>query len=188
MPHKVEISDKTFERLKEYCSENDLKIGQFADKLIFDGLMIEMYGDVPFTNYRKPPQEIKQIPLQKEIIEKFPPEKFEEEYMQQPGPITEEMKKRYEDMDEVERMTRRREKEKEEAEEFKRSIREAIAEGEEQPKVTMDEETCEIDTNVNHTPSHKDYYIPPKTEVEEKLKQAGVPTKVVNKITRRRLK
>ena len=58
MPHKVEISDKTYENLKEFCNLNDLKMGQFADKLIRDGLMIEMYGDVPFTNYRKPVQEI----------------------------------------------------------------------------------------------------------------------------------
>ena len=152
MPHKVEISDKTFEKLKEYCSINDLKIGQYADKLIYDGLMIDMYGDVPFTTYKKPPQEMVEIPFPKEIIEKFPLEKFEEEYMQQPGPITEEMKKSYEDMAEVERMARKREKEKEEAEQFKRSIDEAIAEG------------------------------------EKKLKQAGVPTKVVNKITKRRLK
>jgi hypothetical protein len=92
MPHKVEISDKTFERLKEYCSLNDLKIGQYADKLIYDGLMIEMYGDVPFTTYKKPPQEIVEIPFPKEIIEKFPPEKFEEEYVQQPDPVEEEAK------------------------------------------------------------------------------------------------
>jgi hypothetical protein len=56
MPHKIEISDKTYEDLKEFCSLNGLKIGQYADKLIHDGLMIEMYGDVPFTNYMKPAQ------------------------------------------------------------------------------------------------------------------------------------
>lgn len=58
MPHKIEISDRTFENLKEYCTLNNLKIGQFADKLIHEGLMMEKYGDVPFTNYRKPIQEI----------------------------------------------------------------------------------------------------------------------------------
>ena len=61
MPHKVEISDKTYEKLREYCELNDLKIGQLADKFIYDSLMIELYGDVPFTNYRKPVQEIKAI-------------------------------------------------------------------------------------------------------------------------------
>ena len=62
MPHKIEISDRTFENLKEYCTLNNLKIGQFADKLIHEGLMMEKYGDVPFTNYHiKPPQEIKAI-------------------------------------------------------------------------------------------------------------------------------
>ena len=152
MSHKIEITDKTYDKLKEFCTLNDLKVGPYADKLIYDGLMIEMYGDVPFTTYKKPPQEMVEIPFTKEIIEKFPPEKFEEEYMEQPGPLTEEMKKRYEEMDEVERMARQREKEKEEAEKVKQSIQEAIAEG------------------------------------EEKLKQAGVPDKVVRKITKRRLK
>lgn len=52
MPHKVDISDRTYDKLKEYCETNKLKIGNFADKLIYEGLMIEMYGDVPFTNYR----------------------------------------------------------------------------------------------------------------------------------------
>ena len=59
MSHKVEISDKTYDDLKEFCSLNGLKIGQLADKYIRDGLMMEMYGDVPFTNYRKPSPEVK---------------------------------------------------------------------------------------------------------------------------------
>jgi len=134
MPHKVEISDKTFEKLKEYCSINDLKIGQYADKLIYDGLMIEMYGDVPFTNYRKPPQEIKQIPLPKEVIEKFPPEKFEEEYIQQPEPVTEETK------------------------------------------------------FIEAPPIPEDVIERKKTLDKEFLENTGIPTKVVNKITKRRLK
>ena len=66
MPHKVEISDKTYDLLKEYCVLNNLKIGQYADKLIRDGLMVEMYGDVPFTNYRKPAQEITTIEVKTE--------------------------------------------------------------------------------------------------------------------------
>ena len=76
MPHKIEITDRTYEKLKEYCSLNDLKIGQYADKLIFDGLMIEMYGDVPFADYKR------------KIVKEFPVEQFEKEYMQQPTPIT----------------------------------------------------------------------------------------------------
>ena len=38
----------------------------------------------------------------------------------------------------------------------------------EEPKITIDEETNEVNTHMNQTPSHKDYYIPPKIEVEEK--------------------
>ena len=76
MSHKIEITDRTYEKLKEYCSLNDLKIGQYADKLIFDGLMIEMYGDVPFADYKR------------KIVKEFPVEQFEKEYMQQPATIT----------------------------------------------------------------------------------------------------
>ena len=138
MPHKVEISDKTFEKLKEYCSLNDLKIGQYADKLIYDGLMIEMYGDVPFTDYRKPKQGVKEIPFMERIAKEFPPEKFEQEYLAQPEPIT-----------------------KEEVEEVKEIIPPPI------PEEILDRKN-KLD--------------------EEFLRQTGIPAKVVNKITKRRLK
>lgn len=122
MPHKIEISDKTFERLKEYCSLNDLKIGQYADKLIYDGLMIEMYGDVPFTTYRKPP---------KEMVEISVPDKLEEQ-----EPIPEEIQK------------------------------------------VIDEHFDEMLDDKKE-----------ETKQQEKiLKEAGVPDKVVRKITKRRLK
>ena len=62
MPHKIEISDKTYELLKDFCTLNKLKIGQYTDKLIYDALMIEMYGDVPFMDYKKP-REIKSVPV-----------------------------------------------------------------------------------------------------------------------------
>jgi hypothetical protein len=93
-----------------------------------------MYGDVPFTNYRKPPQEIKQIPLPKEVIEKFPPEKFEEEYIQQPEPVTEETK------------------------------------------------------FIEAPPIPEDVIERKKTLDKEFLENTGIPTKVINKITKRRLK
>ena len=78
MPHKIEISDKTYEAIKEYCLLNGLKIGQFADKLLHEGLMVEKYGDTPFTNYRK------------KIAHEFPPEKFQELYQANPAPPTKE--------------------------------------------------------------------------------------------------
>jgi hypothetical protein len=139
MPHKVEISDKTYEDLKEFCNLNDLKIGQFADKLIRDGLMIEMYGDVPFTNYHiKPPQEIKVIEVKGTLNKDGT---FEQEGVK---PIDEETKVQM-----IETM------EKVEAEHP-------------QTYITNQEGEKEIQ--------------------KEMLKQLGVPDKVVNKITRRRLK
>ena len=126
MPHKIEISDKTYDKLKEFCALNELKVGPYADKLIFDGLMIEMYGDVPFTNYRK------------KIMKEFPVEKFEQKYMAQPEPLT-----------------------KKEVEKIKEIVPSPIP-----------EETVKM-----------------KEELEnEILKQVGVPSKVVNKINKIRLK
>ena len=138
MPHKIEITDKTYERLKEFCSLNGLKIGQYADKLIFDGLMIEMYGDVPFTDYRKPKKEMKEIPYLQTMVKEFPPEKFEELYQANPGPPT-----------------------KEEAEELKQIEAPPIPEETIARKRALDEEF---------------------------MRNLEVPTKVLNKINKRRLK
>lgn len=138
MPHKIEISDKTYDKLKEFCTLNELKVGPYADKLIFDGLMIEMYGDVPFTDYRKPKKEMKEIPFLQKIAQEFPPEKFQELYQANPEPIT-----------------------KEEVEEIKEIVPPPV------PEEIIEEK---------------------KRLEEEILKQSGVPTKVVNKINKRRLK
>lgn len=135
MPHKIEISDKTYEYLKEFCRLNDLKIGQYADKLIYDNLMIEMYGDVPFTDYKKLKLGTKEIPFLQQIAKEFPPEKFEQEYLAQPEPIRE---------DEVK-----------------------FIEG----------------------PPIREEFIKEKEKLEEKiLEEVGVPKKVMNRITKRRLK
>ena len=151
MPHKVERSDKTYEDLKEFCSLNDLKIGQFADKLIRDGLMIEMYGDVPFTNYRRPP-EIESVPVPDYSLV-VPKEKVEVVAMDPPsglpvGGVFEIIDKETKD-----RMI---------------GVMEKIEAEHPQTYITNQEGEKEIQKEI--------------------LKQLGVPTKVTNKITKRRLK
>lgn len=161
MPHKVEISDKTYDDLKEFCSLNGLKIGQLADKYIRDGLMMEMYGDVPFTDYHvKPPREIKEIEvkstvsedgtLEQEMIEKAVDEHLNEivgfKWEGAGGPDI--------------LLTRR-------------GLPEMRANNE---KTDQDQEKVDEKT-VGTTQIHK-----------ETLKEIGVPNKVVNKITKRRLK
>lgn len=86
MGHKIEISDKTYEALKGYCTWNNLKIGQYADKLLFDQLMIEIYGNVPFTDYGRGQRE----EILRKIAREFPPEKFQELYQANPAPPTKE--------------------------------------------------------------------------------------------------
>lgn len=151
MPHKVEISDKTYEDLKEFCSLNGLKIGQLADKYIRDGLMMEMYGDVPFTDYRRPP-EIKSVPVSDYSLA-VPKEEVEAVAMDPPSGLP------------------------------AGGVFEAI-----------DKETKDsmIEVMEKFEAEHPQTYITnqdgEKEIQKEMLKQLGVPNKVVNKITKRRLK
>ena len=179
MPHKIEISDKTYDYLKEYCILNKLKIGQYTDKLIYDSLMLEMYGDVPFTNYRKPPKEMVEIPA---------PDKLKEQEDIPP---------------EIQKVIN---------EHFTEMLNDTT------PPITVNESTGEVSLNTNQISEPVDYNIPTREETKahmieamenveaehpqtyitnqdgekeiqkEMLKQLGVPDKVVNKITRRRLK
>lgn len=170
MPHKVEITDKTYEDLKEFCSLNDLKIGQFADKLIRDGLMIEMYGDVPFTDYHvKPQREIKEIEvkstvsedgtLEQEMVEKAVDEHLNEivgfKWEGAGGPDI--------------LLTRR-------------GLPEMRANNE---KIDQDQEKAQY---IEAPPIPEDVIERKKALEKEFLENAGIPTKVINKITKRRLK
>ena len=161
MPHKIEISDKTYGDLKEFCSLNSLKIGQYADKLIHDGLMIEMYGDVPFTNYRV------------KIKETFPPEKFRDLYMADPEPVKPIDKETKDHMIEV--------MERVEAEHPQTYITNQDGEKEIQKEMLKQIGTITA-------PDIEDYVSELKKMQEATLEQVGVPAKVINKITKRRLK
>ena len=159
MPHKIEISDKTYDCLKEYCILNKLKIGQYTDKLIYDSLMLEMYGDVPFTNYRvkQPPRE-EIVKLVKEAESNSVPIK------ENPGettPAAQVVKDVIKDFAKVKPID----------EETKAQMIEAME------KV----EAGHPQTYITNQDGEKEIQ-------KEMLKQLGVPDKVVNKITRRRLK
>lgn len=173
MPHKVEISDKTYEDLKEFCSLNDLKIGQFADKLIRDGLMIEMYGDVPFTNYRiKLPQEIKAIEAKGTL--------------NKDGTFEQEAVKTV--------MAKLKERENPEAEAEIMDSGDIMFGNQDGVAGAIDKETKDrmVEVMEKVEAEHPQTYITnqegEKEIQKEMLKQLGVPDKVVNKITKRRLK
>ena len=101
-----------------------------ADKFIYDSLMIELYGDVPFTTYRVKPQEPVEVLVVNGTVTKDGEFKQESVETEPPGPSEEFVK----EWDDIEKW-------------------------------------------------HAD-----QAKVHETLKEAGVPDKVVNKITRRRLK
>ena len=153
MPHKIEISDKTFEKLKEYCQLNGLKIGQEADKLVYDGLMMEMYGDVPFTTYKKPVKEENGLEMAAEAVDEHLDDIVGFKWEGAGGP------------DVI--LTRR---ELPEMREFKEKVEE-MAESVKEDRESVHEKIVEM------TQPQK-----------ETLKESGVPTKVINRMTKRRLK
>lgn len=175
MPHKVEISDKTFEDLRDFCKLNDLKIGQYADKLIRDGLMIEMYGDVPFMNYRKP-SEIKSMPV-KEYGLSTP--KDEAIPIETPKP---EGKLMYLEPQKVEIPVPDKLKEQEDIPpEIQKVVDEHFWDMLEDKKPDEPKYLEPSEEVVNEMKERIE-------QIEETMRQVGVPSKVVNKITKRRLK
>lgn len=46
--HNIAISQRLYGELKDYCELNNLKINEFAEKLLSSGLAVEKYGDAPF--------------------------------------------------------------------------------------------------------------------------------------------
>lgn len=190
MPHKVEISDKTYEDLKEFCNLNDLKIGQFADKLIREGLMIEMYGDVPFTNYKRLTQDqVEAVKTAMVNLKKL--ENPHEDEIRDSGDIM------FGNQDDVAEAI---DKHMGEIVGFKREGAggpDIILTRREVPEMRAAREKAdEADTSAeeNHVnflnaPPVEEVYIKEKKKLEEKiLEEVGVPRKVMNRITRRRLK
>ena len=166
MPHKVEISDKTYDKLKEYCELNDLKIGQLADKFIYDSLMIELYGDVPFTTYRVKPQEPVEVLVVNGTVTKEGG--FKQESVETKKTLSELMKEYHDPVS------------------FKRN--------ELTGEIFITHDTSQQAEDAGPTEEFiKEWgeiekYHQDQEKVNKTLKEVGVPDKVVNKITRRRLK
>ena len=72
MPN-VNIDDKLYQEIKEYCKLNKLTISTFINDLLKKSFIIEKYDDAP--------------PFFKKIKEEFTPEQFQQEYQQEPEPI-----------------------------------------------------------------------------------------------------
>ena len=49
----VQIEDKLYNDIKEYCKLNKLKIGSFINEILKKSFLVEKYGDTPFTNFNK---------------------------------------------------------------------------------------------------------------------------------------
>ena len=83
----VNIEDKLYEEIREYCRLNKLTISVFVNDLLKKNFMVEKYDDAP-PFFKKKEPDIESIPVDvKKIAEEKTPEEFKQEYLAEPEPI-----------------------------------------------------------------------------------------------------
>ena len=89
MPN-VNIDDKLYQEIREYCRLNKLTISVFVNDLLKKTFLVEKYDDAPpFFKKKVPEIETVQVDLNK-IKEEKTPEEFKQEYLAEPEPIKKE--------------------------------------------------------------------------------------------------
>lgn len=89
MPN-VNIDDKLYQEIREYCRLNKLTISVFVNDLLRKTFLVEKYDDAPpFFKKKEPEIETVQVDLKK-VMEEKTPEEFKQEYLAEPEPIKKE--------------------------------------------------------------------------------------------------
>lgn len=89
MPN-VNVDDKLYQEIREYCRLNKLTISVFVNDLLKKGFLVEKYDDAPpFFKKKEPEIETVQVDLKK-IKEEKTQEEFRQEYLADPEPIKKE--------------------------------------------------------------------------------------------------
>lgn len=84
----VNIEDKLYESIKDYCKLNKLTIGTFINDLLKKNFMVEKYDDAPpFFKKKEPEIEPIQSDIIKKMVEEKTPQEFEQEYLVNPEPV-----------------------------------------------------------------------------------------------------
>ena len=83
----VNIEDKLYEEIREYCRLNKLTISVFVNDLLKKNFMVEKYDDAP-PFFKKKEPDVESIPVDvKKIVEEKTPEEFKQEYLAEPEPV-----------------------------------------------------------------------------------------------------
>ena len=84
----VNIEDKLYEDIREYCKLNKLTISVFVNDLLKKNFMVEKYNDAPpFFKKKEPEIEPIQAGIVKKMMEEHTPQEFEQEYLAKPEPV-----------------------------------------------------------------------------------------------------
>lgn len=91
MPN-VNIDDKLYQEIREYCRLNKLTISVFVNDLLKKTFLVEKYDDAPpfFKKKKEPEIEPIQVDIIRKMVEENTPQEFEQEYLAEPEPIKKE--------------------------------------------------------------------------------------------------
>lgn len=64
--HFVEIRNELYDKIKQYCQLNNLKVVKFINETLEKSFMVELYGETPFSTGKMfyKPEEMVQIPTE----------------------------------------------------------------------------------------------------------------------------
>jgi len=64
--HFVEIRNELYDKIKQYCQLNNLKVVKFINEILEKSFMVELYGETPFSAEKMfyKPEEMVQIPAE----------------------------------------------------------------------------------------------------------------------------
>lgn len=84
----VNIDDKLYEEIREYCRLNKLTISVFVNDLLKKNFMVEKYDEAPpFFKKKESDIEPIQVDIVKKMVEENTPQEFEQEYLAKPEPV-----------------------------------------------------------------------------------------------------
>ena len=86
----VNVDDKLYEDIKQYCKLNGLKIGNFINEILEKSFLVEKYGSMPPFFKHNPDTEPVPVDVKTALESGQTVEEFRERYLSEPEPVKKE--------------------------------------------------------------------------------------------------
>jgi hypothetical protein len=83
----VNVDDKLYEDIKQYCKLNGLKIGNFINEILEKSFLVEKYGSMPPFFKHNPDTEPVPVDVKMALESGQTVEEFRERYLSEPEPV-----------------------------------------------------------------------------------------------------